>query len=86
LWAKGVNAKDIHKEMFPVHDGKFLACKAVHIWVGKRGKRFADGEEVEPEVRKWLKQQSKDFYAEGYDALVKRWDECISVDGGYVEK
>jgi hypothetical protein len=42
------------------------------------GKRFTDNEEVETEVRKWLRQQSKDFYAAGFDALVKRWDECIS--------
>jgi hypothetical protein len=24
------------------------------------------------EVRKWLRQQSQDFYAAGFDALVKR--------------
>jgi hypothetical protein len=35
-------------------------------------KRFAVDEEVETEVRKWLRQQSKDFYAAGFDALVKR--------------
>jgi hypothetical protein len=49
------------------------------------GKCFADDEEVEPEVRKWLGQQSKGFYAAGFDALVKRLDKCISVGGGYVE-
>jgi histone-lysine N-methyltransferase SETMAR len=36
------------------------------------GKRFADDEEVETEVRKWLRQESKDFYAAGFDALLKR--------------
>jgi hypothetical protein len=35
LWAKELNAKDIHKEMFPVYGGKCLPCKAVHIWVEK---------------------------------------------------
>jgi hypothetical protein len=50
------------------------------------GKRFADDEEVETEVRKWLKQHSKDFYAVGFDALVKRWDMYINVGAGYVEK
>jgi hypothetical protein len=49
------------------------------------GKCFAD-EEGESEVQKWLRQQSKDFYAAGFDALVKRWDMCINVGGGYVEK
>jgi hypothetical protein len=33
LWAKGLNAKDIHKEMFPVYGGKCLSCKEVHNWV-----------------------------------------------------
>jgi hypothetical protein len=50
------------------------------------GKRFADDEEVETEVRKWLRKQSKDFYAAGFDALVKQWDTYISVGGEYVEK
>jgi histone-lysine N-methyltransferase SETMAR len=35
------------------------------------GKRFADDEEVETEVWKWLRQQSKDLYTAGFDALVK---------------
>jgi hypothetical protein len=37
--------------------------------------------EVETEVRKWLRQQSKDFYAPGLDALVKRWEKSINVGG-----
>jgi hypothetical protein len=63
--------------MLPVYGGKCLSRKVFHNWV--------DGE-VETEVRKWLRQQSKDFYTAGFDALVKRWDKCISVGGGYVEK
>jgi hypothetical protein len=35
LWAKGLNAKDIHKEMFPVYGRKCLSRKAVHRWVEK---------------------------------------------------
>jgi hypothetical protein len=30
LWAKVLNAKDIHKEIFPVYDRKCLSRKAVH--------------------------------------------------------
>jgi hypothetical protein len=55
LWAKWFNAKDIHKEMFPVYDGKCFSGKAVHNWVEKRDKCFADDEEVETEMRKWLR-------------------------------
>jgi transposase len=35
LWAKGLNAKDIHKEMLPVYGGKCMSRKAVHKWVEK---------------------------------------------------
>jgi hypothetical protein len=39
------------------------------------------------QLQKWLTQQSKDFYyAADFDALVKRWDKCIDVGRGYVEK
>jgi hypothetical protein len=30
LWTKGLNGKDIHKEIFPVYAGKTLSRKAVH--------------------------------------------------------
>jgi hypothetical protein len=33
------------------------------------------------QVRKWLRQQSTELYATGFDAPVKRWDKCISVGG-----
>jgi hypothetical protein len=59
LWAKRL----IHKERFPVYGGKRLSRKTVLSWVEKCGKHFADDEEVETEVRKWLRQQSNDFYA-----------------------
>jgi transposase len=35
FWAKGLNAKDIYKEIFPVYSGKYLSLKAVHNWVEK---------------------------------------------------
>jgi hypothetical protein len=33
LWAKGLGAKDVHKEMFTVYGGKCLSRKAVHSLV-----------------------------------------------------
>jgi hypothetical protein len=59
-------------------------CRVKRFSLG--GKRFAVDEVVETEVRKRLKQQSKDFYAAGFDGLVKRRDKCISVGGVYVEE
>jgi hypothetical protein len=38
LWARGLNAKHIHKEILPVYGGKCLSRKAVHNWVEKRGR------------------------------------------------
>jgi hypothetical protein len=38
------------------------------------------------QVWKWLRQKSKDFYAAGFDTLVKQWDKCINADGRYVKK
>jgi hypothetical protein len=29
LWAKGLNTKNIHKEMFPVYGVKYLSLKAI---------------------------------------------------------
>jgi hypothetical protein len=35
LWEKGLNAKDIHKEMLPIYGGKCLSRKVFHNWVEK---------------------------------------------------
>jgi hypothetical protein len=67
-WANGFNAKDIHKEIIPVYSECF-PCKVVLNWVEKCGKHFTDNEEVQIEVCKWLRQQSKDFYTAGFNAL-----------------
>jgi hypothetical protein len=70
---------------------RILTKKCFLFTVGSvcRVKRFTTGchnEEFETKARKWLRQQSKDFYAAGFDALVKLWDKCSNVGGGYVEK
>jgi hypothetical protein len=36
LCAKGLIAKDIHKEIFPVYGGKCLSRKAVHNYSAKK--------------------------------------------------
>jgi hypothetical protein len=59
-------------------------CRLKRFTTGSRN--YLKDEEVETEVRKWLRQEPKDFYAAGFDSLVKLWDKCINVGGGYVEK
>jgi hypothetical protein len=86
LWAKGLDTNDIHKEIFPVYGGKCLSCKAVHSRVEKFSQGRSKVANDETEVRKWLRQQSNDFYAAGFDAMLKLWDKCTNVGGGYVEK
>jgi hypothetical protein len=38
------------------------------------------------EVAAWFRQEPKEFYAAGFQGLLKRWDKCLSVQGNYVEK
>jgi hypothetical protein len=58
--------QNIFIKMLPFYGGKCLSRKAIHKFVEKRGKPFAHDEEVETEVRKWLRQRRKDFYATGF--------------------
>jgi hypothetical protein len=36
---------------------------------------------MEREVTVWFRQQPKEFYAAGFQELVKQWDKCLNVDG-----
>jgi hypothetical protein len=72
--------------MFLVYGGKCFSRKVVHNWDEKFPQGRSKLADDETEVRKWLRQQSKDFHAAGFGALVKRWDKCINVCEGYVEK
>jgi hypothetical protein len=87
LWAKGLNAKGIHEEIFPVYGGKcFFRVKRFTIGSRNSLKDIRKSQMIPDQVQKWLRQQSKDFYSAGFDAVVKRWDKCINVCGGYVMK
>ena len=41
LWAKGLNANEIHSEMRPVYGGKCFTRPAIHVWCTKfaRGRK-----------------------------------------------
>jgi len=140
LWAKKMEAKDIHKEMLPMYGEHCLSCQAVHNWVQKfaggrtsiedehragwpveittpetlqriediiraerrvtvnvvataigcsrgqaynmmhlSGERFPDDDAVERAVHAWFRQQPIEFYAAGFQGLVKRWDKCLNL-------
>jgi hypothetical protein len=63
FWAKDSVMQGIFmKKCFLFMLGSVCRVKRFHLG----GKLFADNEEVESEVRKWLRQLSKNFHAEGF--------------------
>jgi hypothetical protein len=65
---KRSQCKGYSKEMFPVYDGSV---------------RSQVGQEILARMKRLKRRCGRLLYAAGFDALVKRWDECISV-GGHV--
>ena len=49
------------------------------------GQHFST-DEVKQAVLGWFSHTDKSFYAEAFQALVKRWDKCINVAEEYVKK
>jgi hypothetical protein len=78
--------RKLTKKFFMFTVGSVCRVKRFTTWSRNVANAFTDDEEVETEVRNWLRQQSKDFYGTGFDALVKRRNKCINFGGGYVEK
>jgi hypothetical protein len=75
-----------HKEMLPMYSEHCQSRQAVHNWVQK----FSEGQKsIEGEHRAvcaCFRQQPQEFYATGFQGLVKRWDKCLNLYGDYVEK
>ena len=93
LWEKIMEAKDIHKEMLPMYGEHCLSRQAIHNWVQKfsEGRTIIEdehraGRPVEIATSETFRQQPKEFYAAGFQGLVKRWDKCLNLYGDYVEK
>lgn len=51
-----------------------------------RGRRYQSDEELKTVVRRWLRDQDRQFYADGICKLPVRWEKCITREGDYVEK
>jgi hypothetical protein len=56
LWAKGLNAKHIHKELLLIYGGKCLSRKVVHNGVEKFLKDVQKSQMMPDQVWKWLRQ------------------------------
>jgi transposase len=50
-----------------------------------RGQRFHSNEDVQNEVKKWLRAQDAFFYG-GLEKSIYRYDKCLNRLGDYVEK
>ena len=93
LLAENMEAKDIHKEMLPMYGEHCLSRQAIHNWVQKfsEGRTSIEdehraGRPVEMATPETFRQQPKEFYAAGFQGLVKRWDKCLNLYGDYVAK
>ena len=69
-----------------------IACHVRQSTIGCRSsrkdgqERFPDDPAVERAVLAWFRQQPKEFFAAGFQGLVKQWDKCLNLYGDYVEK
>jgi hypothetical protein len=81
-----IQCKDIHKELFSVYGGKFLSRKLFQNWFEKFSQgRSKVADDARPSAE-MAETTAKYFYVAGFEAVVKRWDKCINVGGGNVEK
>ena len=51
-----------------------------------QGKRLGSNEEVIAETEAYFEAKDKSFYKKGIEMLEKRWNECITLKGDYVDK
>jgi hypothetical protein len=58
--------------MFPVYGGKCLCVKRLTIELRNSLKDVRKSQMMPNQVLKCLRQQSKDFYAAAFDALIKQ--------------
>jgi hypothetical protein len=74
------------KNYFMFTVGSFCRVKRFTTELRNSLKDVGKSQMMPDQVRKWQRQQSKDFYTAGFDALVKRYHKCINVGGEYIEK
>jgi hypothetical protein len=81
LRAKELNAKNILKGAFPVYGGKCLSRKAFHNWV----KKFCQGRSKVADNARPVAVVAETSVKRLLCCRI-RFNKCINVGGGYVEK
>ena len=51
-----------------------------------QGKRFGSNEEVIAETEAYFEAKDKSFYKHGIEKLEKRWNDCIALEGDYIDE
>ena len=51
-----------------------------------QGKRFGSNEEVIAETKAYFESKDETFYKKTIEKLEKRWDQCITLEGNYVDE
>lgn len=51
-----------------------------------RGKHYEGLKEMKQAIKQWISDTPEDFFNSGLRKLVERWEKCIQLEGGYVEK
>ena len=51
-----------------------------------QGKKFGFNEEAIAETEVYFESKNKSFCKEGIELLEKRWNECIALEGDYVDE
>ena len=49
-------------------------------------KKFGSNEEVIVETETYFESKDESFYKKGIEKLEKRWNECITLEGNYVDE
>ena len=62
----------------------FHLFRELKAWLG--GQRFAANDELQDAVKTYPSSLAANFFAEGIEKLVSRYDKCLNRFGGYVEK
>jgi hypothetical protein len=67
-----------------------LAPRDLHLFIRLKrflaAERFSSDDDVKTAVQHWVKTLATDFFDEGIQKLVPRYDKCFSLGGDYVEK
>ena len=61
-------------------------CLLADLKVMLQGKRFGSNEGVIAETEAYFEAKDKSFHKKGIEILEKRWNECITLEGDYIDE